>query len=150
MSAIGNRHAAAFAPFLLSARHLRQTLAPINAPNEPRQSKAAIVKHRDFAAVERVVAAYFTLETEAVRIGDNGLIEGCDPGAIRHAMAVLSMSAAHERFLMVIRKAILDLKSKSHKLLRDRLAEYANYAQSRGPRLLAEIGRALSTALLVV
>lgn len=150
MSATGNRHAAALAPFLLSARHLRQTLAQINAPNEPRHAKAAVVKHADYPTIERIVAAFIALESEAVKIVNEDASGGCSTDARNPGMAALAKSAVHDRFLTVSRKAILDLKSKSHKRLQDRLAEYINHPFNRSPKLLAEIGRALSTALLVI
>ena len=139
-----------FASFFQSARHLRQTVAQINAPDAKRQSQAAVVKHGDFPAIERVLTAFLALETEAVRIVNDDNAGGSNTVAEKRGMALLTQTAAHDRFLMVTKRELLRLKSKSHKQLRDHLAEYLNHAESRNPQLLAEIGRALSTALLIV
>jgi len=149
MSPASKGPVAALSPFLLSAEHLRRTLTQVKANDERHQANAAALKRGDFPVVERVVAAYLALEREARRIAEDAGIEGGNLESVKRAMSLIGMSAAHDRFLAVARRALLDLKSQSHKRLRSRLAEYANQAQNRSPQLLAEIGRALSTALLV-
>ena len=139
-----------FTSFFLSAHHLRGTLSLIKATKDKRQSQAPPAKRAELPSVERIVAAFLLLETEAQSVAMAPKSQGCGTNKAKNGMMALANTGAHRQFLRLIEREIRALKSKSHRQLRYRLAEYLNDVAGRDPQLLAEIGHALSSALLIV
>jgi hypothetical protein len=131
-----------------SIRGLRQTLAVLEPSVDRRCERSRALQPVEFAALLRISRAYLGLESDIADLREmETASRRADPAA------TLQTRLTHQRFirvLTVLTEDVLKLKSKQHNRLRERLGEYLHVTTERTPRTLAEIGRALNSAWLML